>query len=101
MCRPQLIKPTFLIKHPIDLSPLGRANDDNPAITDRFQLVVNGAEIINAYSELVDPIEQRKRLEAQAHSESDGDSEAMEMDDDYLIGYGIWNASDFWLGIWD
>ena len=60
MCRPHLVKPTFLIQHPIELSPLARANDHNPALTDRFQLVVNGAEIINAYSELVDPIEQSK-----------------------------------------
>ena len=101
MCRPQLIKPTFLIKHPIDLSPLARANDDNSAITDRFQLVVNGAEIINAYSELVDPIEQRKRLEAQAILKSGGDSEAMEMDEDYILAmeYGLPPISGWGFGI--
>ena len=101
MCRPQLIEPTFLIKHPIDLSPLARANDDNPAITDRFQLVVNGAEIINAYSELVDPIEQRRRLEAQAVLKSGGDLEAMEMDEDYLLAmeYGMPPISCWGFGI--
>ncbi|WP_397538906.1 lysine--tRNA ligase [Rummeliibacillus pycnus] len=101
MCRPQLIEPIFLIKHPIDLSPLARANDDNPAITDRFQLVVNGAEIINAYSELVDPIEQRKRLEAQAVLKSGGDLEAMEMDEDYLLAmeYGMPPISGWGFGI--
>lgn len=101
MCRPQLIKPTFLIKHPIELSPLARANDDNSAITDRFQLVVNGAEIINAYSELVDPIEQRKRLEAQAILKSGGDSEAMEMDEDYILAmeYGLPPISGWGFGI--
>lgn len=101
MCRPNLIEPTFLIKHPIDLSPLARANDENAEITDRFQLVVNGAEIINAYSELVDPIEQRKRLEAQAILKSDGDLEAMEMDEDYLLAmeYGMPPISGWGFGI--
>lgn len=101
MCRPQLIRPTFLIEHPIDLSPLARANDDNPTLTDRFQLVVNGVEISNAYSELVDPIEQRRRLETQALLKSNGDSEAMEMDEDYLTAmeYGMPPISGFGFGI--
>ncbi|WP_404458458.1 lysine--tRNA ligase [Sutcliffiella horikoshii] len=101
VCRPHLIEPTFLINHPIDLSPLARANDDNPAITDRFQLVVNGAEIINAYSELVDPVEQRKRLEAQAILKNGGDTEAMEMDEDYLLAmeYGMPPISGWGFGI--
>ncbi|MGM0834621.1 MAG: lysine--tRNA ligase [Bacillota bacterium] len=101
MCRPQLIEPTFLIKHPIELSPLARANDENSSITDRFQLVVNGAEIINAYSELVDPLEQRKRLEAQAILKSGGDLEAMEMDEDYLLAmeYGMPPISGWGFGI--
>jgi len=91
MCRPQLVKPTFLVEHPIDLSPLARANEKNPMLTDRVQLVVNGAEIINAYSELVDPLEQRRRLEAQANLKNNGDLEAMEMDEDYLTAmeYGM------------
>ncbi|MFO1445348.1 lysine--tRNA ligase [Bacillus sp. Bva_UNVM-123] len=99
--RPQMIHPTFLIQHPIDLSPLARANDHNPALTDRFQLVVNGSEIINAYSELVDPLEQRKRLEAQAFLKSNGDLEAMEMDEDYLTAmeYGMPPISGFGFGI--
>ncbi|WP_237438558.1 amino acid--tRNA ligase-related protein [Guptibacillus hwajinpoensis] len=73
------------------LGHLARANDENKSITDRFQLVVNGAEIINAYSELVDPIEQRKRLETQAKLKGNGDLEAMEMDEDYLTAmeYGM------------
>lgn len=101
MCRPQLIKPTFLIQHPIDLSPLARANDHHPSMTDRFQLVVNGAEIINAYSELVDPLEQRKRLEEQALLKNNGDVEAMEMDEDYLIAmeYGMPPISGWGFGI--
>ncbi|MFC3770940.1 lysine--tRNA ligase [Paenibacillus sp. GCM10012303] len=101
MCRPQLVKPTFLVQHPIDLSPLARANDQNPTLTDRFQLVVNGAEIINAYSELVDPLEQRRRLEAQALLKSSGDLEAMEMDEDYLTAmeYGMPPISGWGFGI--
>ncbi|MNI46803.1 Lysine--tRNA ligase [compost metagenome] len=101
MCRPQLVKPTFLVQHPIDLSPLARGNDQNPTLTDRFQLVVNGAEIINAYSELVDPLEQRKRLEVQALLKNNGDLEAMEMDEDYLASmeYGMPPISGWGFGI--
>ncbi|MFO1445033.1 lysine--tRNA ligase [Bacillus sp. Bva_UNVM-123] len=99
--RPQIVNPTFLIQHPIDLSPLARANDIDPTLTDRFQLVVNGAEIINAYSELVDPLEQRRRLEAQALLKSNGDLEAMEMDEDYLTAmeYGMPPISGWRFGI--
>lgn len=101
MCRPYLIRPTFLVQHPIDLSPLARANDENPTLTDRFQLVVNGAEIINAYSELVDPLEQRRRLETQAQLRNNGDVEAMEMDEDYLTAmeYGMPPISGWGFGI--
>ncbi|WP_240628531.1 lysine--tRNA ligase [Bacillus salacetis] len=99
--RSLMIKPTFLIQHPIDLSPLARANDEDPTLTDRFQLVVNGAEIINAYSELVDPVEQRSRLEEQASLKSSGDAEAMEMDKDYLTAmeYGMPPISGWGFGI--
>lgn len=99
--RPQIVKPTFLIQHPIDLSPLARANDNNYTLTDRFQLVVNGSEIINAYSELVDPLEQRRRLEEQALLKSNGDLEAMEMDEEYLTAmeYGMPPISGWGFGI--
>ncbi len=83
--RPSLIQPTFLTGHPLELSPLARKNDDDPGIVDRFQLVVNGIEIVNAYSELVDPIDQRQRLEQQASLRAGGDDEAMELDEDYLL----------------
>lgn len=82
--RPKLIEPIFLVEHPIDLSPLARENDDNPSLTDRFQIVINGVEVVNAYSELVNPIEQRKRFEEQAMLKAKGDEEAMDMDEDYL-----------------
>ncbi len=99
--RPKLIRPTFLIAHPTELSPLARSNDDNPAISDRFQLIVDGAEIINGYSELVDPLEQRRRLEEQANLRSQGDAEAMPMDEDYLkaMEYGMPPISGWGLGV--
>lgn len=99
--RPQIIKPTFLIEHPTDLSPLARANDDNPEVTDRFQLIINGAEVINAYSELVDAKEQKKRLVKQAQCKAAGDEEAMVMDDDYIraMEYGMPPISGWGMGI--
>lgn len=84
VARIHIVNPIFLTEHPISLSPLARANDDNPDITDRFQLVINGAEIINGYSELVDPQEQERRLLEQARLKSLGDDEAMPMDYDYI-----------------
>ena len=99
--RPKLIAPTFLIAHPTDLSPLARANDDNPELSDRFQLIINGAEIINAYSELVDPREQRDRLMEQARCKANGDEEAMVMDEDYVTAmeYGMPPISGWGMGI--
>lgn len=101
VARPHVIGPIYLIAHPISLSPLARANDDNKNITDRFQLVINGAEIINGYSELVDPIEQERRLEEQALLKANGDEEAMEMDYDYIsaMEYGMPPISGWGMGI--
>jgi len=101
VARPLMVEPVFLVEHPIELSPLARANDDNPSLTDRFQLVINGAEIVNAYSELVDPIEQEKRLEAQAQLNADGDEEAMVMDHNYIdaMEYGMPPISGWGMGI--
>lgn len=101
VARPMLIEPVFLVEHPIELSPLARANDDNPGLTDRFQLVINGAEIVNAYSELVDPVEQMKRLEEQAKLNAGGDEEAMVMDMDYIeaMEYGMPPISGWGMGI--
>jgi lysyl-tRNA synthetase, class II len=99
--RPNLIQPTFLIGHPTDLSPLARRNDDDPRRADRFQLVVDAWEVINAYSELVDPLDQRARLEDQAAQKSAGDDEAMGLDDDYLLAmeYGMPPISGWGMGI--
>lgn len=99
--RPKIIEPTFLIEHPTSLSPLARANDDNPDKSDRFQLIINGAEIINAYSELVDPIEQKSRLLEQASLKDGGDEEAMVMDYDYITAmeYGMPPISGWGMGV--
>ncbi len=101
VARPHMIAPTYLTEHPTSLSPLARANDLNPEITDRFQLVVNGAEIVNGFSELVDPQEQEKRLLEQAALKAAGDQEAMEMDYDYIhaMEYGMPPISGWGMGI--
>ncbi len=99
--RPKISGPVFLVEHPIDLSPLARANSKNPLLTDRFQLVVNGVELVNAYSELVDPVEQQKRLEEQASLNAAGDQEAMVTDEDYVIAmeFGMPPISGWGIGI--
>ncbi|MBR6200550.1 MAG: lysine--tRNA ligase [Spirochaetales bacterium] len=101
VARPKMINPQFLIHHPIDLSPLARRNDDNPMITDRFQLVVNGWEVVNAYSELIDPIDQLERLEEQARAREKGDDEAMIKEDDFIacMEYGMPPISGWGMGI--
>jgi lysyl-tRNA synthetase, class II len=99
--RPKLVGPLFLCEHPIDLSPLARRNDAQPHLTDRFQVVVKGWEIVNAYSELVDPIDQRRRFEEQAALKAGGDEDAMDMDEDYLLAmeHGMPPISGFGMGI--
>jgi len=83
------------------LSPLARRNDENDLETDRFQLVVNGWEVINAYSELVNPIEQEERFIQQAQAREDGDLDAMDVDYDFLMcmEYGLPPISGWGMGI--
>ncbi|MES2623049.1 MAG: lysine--tRNA ligase [Patescibacteria group bacterium] len=99
--RPKLVKPTFLTHHPIDISPLARKNDDNPLVTDRFQLVLNGWEIVNAYSELVDPIDQAERFAKQGEYREGGDEEAMQKDDEYVeaMEHGMPPMSGWGMGV--
>jgi lysyl-tRNA synthetase class 2 len=99
--RPKLISPTFLVEHPTSLSPLARANDNNPEVVDRFQLIINGAEVINAYSELVDPIDQKQRLIEQSRLKASGDAEAMPLDQDYITAmeHGMPPISGWGMGI--
>ncbi len=99
--RPNIDGPLFIVQHPIELSPLARRNDADPAVTDRFQLVVKGWEIVNAYSELVDPLDQRERFEEQVRLRKKGDTEAMVMDEDFLAAmeHGMPPMSGWGMGI--
>lgn len=99
--RPKIVQPTFLTNHPVDLSPLARLNDDDPSITDRFQLVVGGWEIVNAYSELIDPVDQAQRFEDQAKANAKGDADAHCKDDEFVkaLEYGCPPCSGFGMGI--
>ncbi|NLA33676.1 MAG: lysine--tRNA ligase [Tenericutes bacterium] len=101
VARPNIVGPIYLVNHPISLSPLARANDEKPEITDRFQLIINGAEIVNGFSELVDPQEQERRLLEQSKLKAAGDDEAMDMDYDYITAmeYGMPPISGWGMGI--
>ena len=87
----KLINPIFIVGHPKEISPLARSNDENPNITDRFELYIAGREIANGFSELNDPEEQAKRFSDQMQSKEKGDDEAMYFDDDYIkaLEYGM------------
>jgi lysyl-tRNA synthetase class 2 len=87
----KLVDPTFIVAHPVDVSPLARANDANPEVTDRFELFINGREIANGFSELNDPEDQAARFQAQAQAKEAGDEEAMFYDADYIraLEYGL------------
>jgi len=82
--RPKIKGPAFLYYYPIELQPLARRNDDNKNIVDQFQLVINGWEVVKAYSELVDPIDQEQRFLEQAQLKETGDDETMEGDPEYI-----------------
>ncbi|MFA6023951.1 MAG: lysine--tRNA ligase [Candidatus Gracilibacteria bacterium] len=82
--RPKLVDPCFVINHPASTKPLARRSDKNPMVCETFQLLVNTWELINAYSEIVDPVDQKKRFEDQALARAGGDEEAMEVDLDYV-----------------
>jgi lysyl-tRNA synthetase class 2 len=87
----KLIQPTFIVAHPTDVSPLARANEANPAVTDRFELFITGREMANGFSELNDPEDQAARFQAQASARDAGDEEAMYYDADYIraMEYGL------------
>ena len=90
-CEDKLIQPTFILEHPVEISPLAKRDPAKPQMTQRFELFINGKEYANAFSELNDPIDQRSRFENQMKLRALGDLEASEMDEDYLTAmeYGM------------
>ncbi len=97
----QLVQPTFVYDFPTEVSPLSKQREDDPDTVERFELYIGGFEVANAFSELNDPAEQRRRFEAQLAERTRGDAEAHAMDEDYVraLEYGMPPAGGEGIGI--
>ncbi|MBI2023349.1 lysine--tRNA ligase [Candidatus Giovannonibacteria bacterium] len=101
VCRPRLIQPTFITEEPVEVSPLAKNKRDDPTLVERFHLIVGGIELMNGFSELNDPEEQKKRMEAQEKFRKAGDKEAEPLDEDFIeaLEYGMPPAAGLGLSI--
>jgi lysyl-tRNA synthetase class 2 len=101
LVEPKLIQPTFITDYPREMSPLAKPKRGAPDLTERFELIIAGKEIVNAYSELNDPFDQRERLEAQVRLRAQGDEEAQPIDEDFLraLEYGMPPTGGFGMGV--